>query len=402
MKLYKHQQNIVDKKPKITALVWETGTGKSLAGIMLANTAQSVLVICPKGLLVKWQRDMAQLCTKPFLVLTKEQFKKHYASIGRYDCIVVDEAHHFLGMTSQLYKTLHQYIQHYKIDRRYFLTATPYRSSPWDVFCLLRLLGDTTYTYIGFRKQFFNQVKMGMRTVFLPKKDAKELLLPVIKNVASVVRLDECVDVPLQLYKTIKVSATKEQKKAIDEMDEFMPLPRFTKEHQIIGGYNPDTDMFVKTEKTDVLVDLLDNDYQKVVVVCKYRREMDMLEKLINEKLHIQTYQINGDMTPKERQDTLSRLTGDQYCLIVNADTVEGWECPSAQAMVFYSYSWKLVSYVQALGRIQRINNVKHNAYISLVCQGTVDEAVYDCIMSKSDFHADIYTKEQGRSKKNN
>jgi len=60
MQLYKHQQRIVDTNPDRILLNWACGTGKSIAALILANNkpGMNVLIICPKSVKAKWQREV--------------------------------------------------------------------------------------------------------------------------------------------------------------------------------------------------------------------------------------------------------------------------------------------------------------------------------------------------------
>jgi hypothetical protein len=60
---------------------------------------------------------------------------------------------------------------------------------------------------------------------------------------------------------------------------------------------------------------------------------------------------------------------------------------------VFASLSYSYLNYTQAVGRFNRINNLKRNLYITLVTSGGTDEAIYDCIQNKQDFYIDLYYK---------
>jgi hypothetical protein len=63
--------------------------------------------------------------------------------------------------------------------------------------------------------------------------------------------------------------------------------------------------------------------------------------------------------------------------------------------MIFASRTYSFVDYDQALGRIQRVNNIKHNLYISLVVKDGVDEAVDKALAGKQDFNERLYAEQQ-------
>jgi superfamily II DNA or RNA helicase len=405
MELYQHQQRIVNLNPNKVCLIWETGTGKSFAGIELANSkGHDALYIVPKGLKKKWQRDLSTYSQVSPHLMTKEEFRKDFANIPRYNTIVVDEAHYFFGKpkTTQMARALHLYIKQYQPENIYLLTATVYRSNPMDVFYMLKLLGREP-SYGDFQSRFFNQQYMYGRVFNVPRTGpnvAKELA-QYAKSAADVVALDECVDVPEQQFLTEYIELHRDQKKAIRKMQLEYPEPiqQYTQEHRICGGTRAvdeysDDDPLVKSLKTDRLIELAEEN-KKMIVVCRYNDEIYMLYDILKNKLDRPVRVINGDVVGDERQDILDYLNKeDEYILLVNAAVSEGWELDCA-FMVFYSYSFSLKDYVQMIGRIKRINNLHKNVYISLVVENTIDEAVYKNIVEKKmDFHLEIYAKE--------
>lgn len=398
MKLFEHQQKLLDEFPKKHLLCWGTGTGKTLTSIELANKAGfRTLIICPKALKKQWEISIEPDLHERFVVMTKEEFKKDVNTLGHFPCIIVDEAHYFFGMKSALSKALIFYMKKWKPEHLYLLTATPYRSSPWDVYRCLEIMGKKMNWFV-FYKQFFFEVNMGMRKVPMPKKTdkAREELIWLLKQVGSVVALEDCFDVPEQSFEVINVELTKAQKKAIENIDRVMPIERYMQEHQIVGGvtkgdeYEP-SERF-DTNKANVLLELI-KDNPRMIVACKYRAELMMLDELIKEEFGDKKIVrlIHGDV--KYRHEILENLKKEKdYVLLVAAQCSEGWELPDCPLMVFYSHDWALTNFIQMKGRILRANHLKKNHYISIVCKDTIDDAVYKTVVvEKATFHAQIY-----------
>lgn len=244
--------------------------------------------------------------------------------------------------------------------------------------------------YPGFFNKFFNNVRMGNRIIPMIKKNIEPDIAMIVKRLGSVVRLEDCVDVPEQTFETEYFQPTKEQLDAIEDLQEFMPIVRFTKEHQIMGGtlkgdeYN-ESKTFT-SDKFDRLLELV-KDNPRMIVVCRYNHEIEYLHKNIEN-----SFIINGDVTGDDRHKIIKSLQqSEKYVLLVNAACSEGWELPECPLMVFYSYDFSLKNYIQMLGRIQRINNIKKNTYLSLVVKDSIDEDVVVCITRKEDFHIEIY-----------
>jgi len=183
---------------------------------------------------------------------------------------------------------------------------------------------------------------------------------------------------------------TKEQKDGIESIEDIMPIVRWTKIHQICGGFlkgnEYENGREYKAEKMNRLLDLCD-EHSKVAVVCRYNAEIANLSlKLTKKKVFV----ING--ATKDRDSVVNEINNTDKCVVlIQAACSEGYNLPTIPVMIFYSYDFSLKNYIQMCGRIQRINAVQKCVYISLTVRKTIDEDVYKCIMSKQDFNIAIY-----------
>lgn len=394
-KLFKHQSDIVRLMPKRHVLSWSVGTGKTTAALALAYYAnvERTLIICPKALKEHWTREATEAfkdqTEASFIVVSKEEFKKNLAKLPPCQAMIVDEAHHFFGMTSQLRKSLGWYIKKWNPGYVWLLTGTVYRSTPWDIFVLRDLLGSPI-KYQDFRYKFFVDRHFGRRIVPVPRDNVEEDLAKLVGEVGSIVRLDECTDVPEQVFTEEYLSLLPEQKKAMDDLQDLTPIARFTKEHQITGGTLKESGEQYQTEKLQRAIDLaVENKH--IIIVCRYNAEIDMLrDNLPGSAGEVKI--IRGDVD--NRDEVIRSLPTDSpWTLLVNAACSEGWEIPYCRVMLFYSYDFSLKNYIQMLGRIQRLGHIKKNVYYSLIVKDSADEDVYDAMMRKEDVHEAIMRK---------
>ena len=394
MPLYAHQQKLIDLNPSKYLLSWGTGTGKTLAAITLAKqNNQRALVICPKSLIDQWREQVPA----DWLVLSKEQFKKNYKTIGSYACIIADEFHYFGNYKSQLTKALLAYIKTYRPEFIYGLTATPYMSTSYNLYTYGLIFGKA-WDWYKWTMRYFSRVKTGSRAIFVQKKEVDGV--PIAKEMARLVNvlgntvaLEDCFDVPEQIFEVESFDLTAEQKKAIKDSFDPLPIVRFSKESQICGGsllgdaYTES--QYFKSEKLNRVVDLI-AEHKKIIVVCHYNNEIDVIASKVKDK---KVYIIRGDV--KNRSEVVKEAEADDNCVVlVNAACSEGYELPSFPIMVFYSYDWSLKNYIQMMGRIQRAGHIKKNVYLSLVVKGTVDEDIYKTVaIKKADFQIELYKK---------
>ncbi len=155
-RLYKHQvlsiieaKKIMDKYGGVI-IADSTGLGKTRVMIRLAHDAKGsgkkVLLIAPKSVLeTTWKKEMEDLDThihsvnSEYVSADPDAFVERYS--GKYNFIVVDEAHYFRSPSSNRYKALRDLIV--KNSAQVVLgTATPVNNSLMDIYSLLSLYLD--------------------------------------------------------------------------------------------------------------------------------------------------------------------------------------------------------------------------------------------------------------------
>lgn len=393
--LYKHQKDIIEKNPPKHLLAWGCGTGKTRTAVELAyKNCSSFLIICPKALKENWRREIEKWnkgLVTPWLVMSKEEFRRDWDILDNFSGVIVDEAHFFSGVKSKMSKSLLSYTKKHGTKYLWMGTATPYLSSAWNIYMLAQQLG-INWNYWQFKNQFFYDVAMGHRVIPMQRDGIEEELRGLVNLMGSTVRLEDCLDVPDQVFETEYFKLSKEQKDAIEGIEETNHIVRWTRIHQVTGGTlkgdGYTQDKRIPCDKLERLKEIVDANPQSVVV-CRYIEEIKMLKDEIKEK---EVFVIRGET--KDKQAVLDGLKGKkEYVLLISAGCSEGWELPECGLMIFYSYDFSLKNYIQILGRVQRINNVKRNVYVSLVTEGQIDEDVYKSMMNKSDFHLALYKK---------
>lgn len=407
IKLYSHQQDILEINPHKHLICWGTGLGKSLGSMELAykNRCNSVLVICPKSLKEKWNRDIeiarinrvAETNSKTWRVMSKEEFRRDWEKIGEYQAVIVDEAHYFSGITSLMSKALTKYLKKWNTKYVWLLTATPYMSTPWNIYTLARHLGKD-WSYGAFAEKFFTHRYVGQRLVPVVKNGIEDEIAMLVKSIGTTAKMEDCFDVPEQVYETEYISLTKEQEKAIKEAEqmEVLPITRFTKIHQIENGtlksdgYSPD--VVLDNLKNERILDLIEAN-SKVAVFCRYNLQIEALKQAIEKALpNKKIYVIQGET--KNKDAVVQEAEADSDCVvIINSACSEGYELPSIGIIVFASLSFSYKDYEQGKGRFLRANKLKKNVFIHLVTAGGIDEAVYGSIMKKQDFSLAIYAE---------
>lgn len=411
MDAYKHQKKIIDEDPKTAGLFLGTGAGKSYLALSLAEG--KTLVICTKTLREDktWERQLSKMDkTLSITVMSKEEFRRDAHKLPRFNTVIIDEAHTCLGATpsvrwirkkpipktSQLFEELDKYIQRTKPERLYLVTATVLKS-PMTVWAAAKLLGES-WNFYEFRDAFYFRLPMPGREVWITKNDVetKNRIATAVKNLGYTGRLEDFFDVPPQTHKVDHIELTAKQKARIKDMQIEYPeaIVRVGKIHQIENGVLAG-DEFNRAEefengKIDKILDYA-VEFPKMVIFAKYRTQIERIAEALK-KEGKKVFILTGDTKDrgaliKEANDT------NEGIFIAQAQISAGWELPSYPVMIFASQTYSFVDYDQAIGRIQRSNNIKKNLYITLVVKGGTDEAVYECVENKKDFNERIYTE---------
>lgn len=413
MPLYHHQKTIIDEDKPKTGLFLGTGSGKTLTALMLAKG--KILVICPKTQKedMNWDREYQKLPARKgssLTVISKETFRRDHESLEEFDTIIVDEAHTCLGVTpntkqrkkiitpktSQLFEALELFIERTNPERLYLCTATIMRS-PMTVWGAGKLLGKK-WNFFKWRDAFYVRLRIPGREIYQAKSDdaTKDLLAKTVKSIGYVGRLEDFFDVPEQSHKVDYIELTTKQKQRIKEMQFEYPEPivRVGKIHSIENGVltgdeYSDAEYFENNKIEKLLEYALE--FPRLVIFAKYTHQIHQISNAMK-KHGYKVLTLTGDT--RDRGQVILEANNSKSCIfIAQAQVSAGWELPEYPVMIFASRTYSWVDMDQALGRIQRANNIKKNLYIYLVARGGTDEAVHRSLINKSDFNERLYAE---------
>ena len=400
MKLYKHQQQLVDSNPKMWLMAHECGTGKSITLLALfQKNNYKPLVICPKSIKEQWEEYFKDWKING-TVITKEEFRKAI-KLKQYpnaDCVAIDESHlGFHNYKSQLHKAAAIYIKEINPKAIFLATATPYTSSIWSVYSAGLLLGRN-WKWYEWKLKFFYEVQMGRRSIPMQKdkvdgEPMKEIVSKLVNTLGDVVRLQDCVDMPDDIEQVEFFNIKPDQKKAIKEIDEINHIVRWTKTHCIENGCLKSDgyieDQYFSSEKLQRIKELAE-EHPQICIVARYKIQLKQIEDELKKTKNI--YKIDGDC--EDKFSTCKRANNDNRCaVLIQAGTSAGYELPRIPIMVFASFDFALFNFIQCKGRIKRINNPKKNVYIYLVNRkGSIDYSIYEnVVLKKQDFQLALF-----------
>lgn len=368
MPLYPHQQAFLDKNLTKALICFETGTGKTRTAVEWLRRYQgNAWVIVPKRIKKKWQVDLSDVKAT---VVTKEEFKK--LDITNPTALIIDEAHAhasalFTKGRSQLAEHTYNLIRKYPQMPVLLLTATPISSTPANLHTLLTYTG-VYIPWPTWRDRFYNLERLPYlpRPAYIPKKDWRQLIQPVLLQYAHVALMKDCVDVlPPITEEIISVPAGKFKVEV-----EWEPMAAFVAEHR-----------HEQTKKAEKIREI-GVGYRKVVVVAYFREQIEELEKELKKDKTV--YVLHGGVADQEA--VIKQAQEDEECFLICQSSIgAGFDLNTFAIMIFASQGYSYLASVQMKGRIRRIHDLKPVKYIYLL-GGRIDRAIKKRIELGKDF----------------
>lgn len=379
MALYAWQEKALQEPNDRAIWCAETGCGKTHAAklwLQQGSRYLNAVVICPKQIRANWKED-CPLAT----VLSFEDFKK-LGGPKDPTAIIVDEAD---GMASPLFvaslrsqrtEKFYKYTQMYGDVPTLLLTATPVRSSPWNIHTLLVLSHMVTPdSWKRYRDAYFELTYKPFlpRPAWFPKKNWRKEMQALINKYTHVALMQDMVDVlPPETYEVIKL-----KEPLYEENEEWEPMAQFVGDHRM--------------EQLSKIVEIerISKGYRKVVVVAHYTEQIDALQQSLSKSR--QTFVLDGRTKNPERVIADAEADGECF-FIVQASVGAGFELHSFAVMIFASMGYSVRNEVQMRGRIRRISSLKPVKYVYLL-GGRCDKAIYDNVKAGKEFIPSEYLK---------
>lgn len=388
--LYKHQKRFIETAPDKYGIFHACGTGKTMTGLYTGvQKADSILIICPKGVFSKWMIECRDRMKNqiPWKVITQDRFRIDWESVPPFDCIIIDEAHHFSSIRSKRHKNLLKYIKKNKPRYIYTMTATPYRREPMNIYALGKILGRN-WNYFEFRQKFYTPIYVP-NEVWIPKEGIEQEVAKLVRSIGDVVAFSECGDLPPIKHKIEYFDLTASQKRAFEELEliEANPLTYYLRQHQLCSGIGAET---AKLDRLDEIAEC----NAKIAIFCRYTGQIDAVEAYMK-KLGYVTYRIDGSTADKSAV-AQNIESAAKAVVIIQSECAEGFELPSVDVVVFASMGYSYLAYEQSIGRFIRINKKSNpKLFIYMLTARTIDEDIYKNIMKKQDFSLEIYAKKR-------
>lgn len=401
------------------------GTGKTRVAIDLIRAwrCRFVLVACPRSVMPAWAKQ-ARLnwpdgvevvildagSVKARLAAAREAQRRsqrcpvilviNYEALWRepfgawalragFDLVVADECHRIKSPGSRVsvyFKALGA-----RVPRRLGLSGTPLAQGPLDAYAQFRFLDPSIFgtSYLLFCRRYavmggyenrevVGYVNMGdfasrlARITYTCSRDVLNLLPPV--HIERTFRLE---GEALRVYRDLKKDFVAEVAAGI--VTAANALPRLLRLQQITSGFLPVGDAIERLHsgKEELLGELLgdlDAD-EPVVVFCRFREDLAAVHRAA-ERAGRTSRELSGS-----RDELAAWQGGEATVLAVQVQAgSEGVDFTRAAYAVFWSLSFSLAQYKQALARTHRPGQTRACTFVHLICEGSVDRRVYKAL----------------------
>jgi superfamily II DNA or RNA helicase len=372
IKLFKHQEDAItlykQKEGKLY-LNWETGTGKTLGALAIANAHgfKKLLAVAPKSSHLSWATEKEHFKDLDLTIITYEAFRDKYDSFSKYDFLIFDEAHRLKNPSAKVTKKAVEYAVQEKLPPRILLSGTP-ADRYYELYSQLKVLNpqDKTFTkqFPSYTKfiNFFYYLNDYYRPERLRSNSYEKWLKEWFLDYAHVVKKEDVVELPPLAEISIKLP---KQKIDVDVED----LNLYT-----VSTFITEFRKSVSKQKMDWVVDFLE-DNPSTIVFCLFKEPVEKLKEKLGDKVYL----ITGDY----RKDFDNALRRQDKPIVCTYALKEGANLQKYSNIVYLAPPLAYRDYQQSLARVYRTGQDKKVSVYKLL-QNSIDFKVYNILNSKS------------------
>jgi SNF2 family DNA or RNA helicase len=372
--LLPHQQKAIEKFEGYSYLAWETGTGKTLTALKIAENFRNVLIMCPASVKQVWYQEIEKWNIKlnNFEIVSYDSFRLHYPKILKkafWNLIIFDEAHKLKSIRAQITKLVMKvFTKTYKV----MLSGTPFEK-PEDYYSQLRILRpDHPFNQLSFtqyKNTFFRIDGMFYYIIdFLPGIKDKFIERYVLQYVDFVRRAD-IVELP----------------SLIDD-DKYFSSGRYLieqKDKQIDGDNVLQAFMYeyrksaLLKDKIDYVIDFITDNPQTVLFSYFIEPLQHIVKKLGRKNVYFLTGQDKKDLEDALKEGEKPILA--TYCIS------EGINLTKYKNIIFLCLPLAWRAYEQALSRVWRYGQEDKVYLQRIIDKKGIDTKVWQILKRKGD-----------------
>jgi SNF2 family DNA or RNA helicase len=424
--LYKYQKNIVNDalNEGSYGIFMDTGTGKTITGLEIANHYNKTLVVCPLSIIdAAWIEDCSKFYpNKKIISLWNQSKEKRIDQLRqnadiyiinfeglkiifneilekKFDCIIIDESSKMKNHKAQITQYLLRLIE--EIPHRFVLSgcSTPNHNS--EIFAQMKFVNPDIFgnNYYGFLAKYFSQDMENPHRWFQTQEN-KDAYFNRLSFQSKFIRKNDCIDLPDKIFQIRKFSLHKEQKQFytnmlqdikdnINQWSKFEFTAKLMKLREIVSGFVINKDETITefdTQKDNELAETIEEIGDKPIIVwCQFIYEIDRLAKKFNG--------VALTSKTKNRDEVINDFKNNKIKLLFTHPKLagHGLTFTNCNYNIYYSLSFSYEEFKQSQDRIHRIGQTNKCTYIILQGKDTIDENIYRCLQSKKSVVDELY-----------
>lgn len=286
------------------------------------------------------------------------------------------------------------------------MTGRPMPNKPTDVWSQCRIVTPHTVP------KYFNQVRDMLMThisqfIWVPKDDAIDQAFAMMQPSVRY-SLDDVVELPPFISRTIDVELTAEQRVAYDKMAKLFKIMVDDKQItalnagsalgkllQVSLGWvyttSPEFVVLDSGPRQEALLNLVEEAAHKVIVFVPYRHALEGISKLFTEN-EIDHAVVHGDVTDRDRIFNLFQNTSKYNVLLAHPECVaHGLTLTAADTIIWAGPIADLDIYDQANARIRRVGQLHKQQFLHLQATA-VERKMYSLLRSKQKIQDELLT----------
>jgi SWF/SNF family helicase len=386
MKLYKYQQELLDKSLKNYIYPLDTGTGKTIISInhyWKHAQGKKLLIVAPAQKVREggWDREINRFGNKiDYKVISYNKLKDVNDVDDTY--IIFDECHYIKN-----YKKTQRSKQALKLCKQAFgyclLSATPASNGYQDLGNYMAIFGfyDTGYKY-----EKANAIKRWTNYGYqeIIGWNNTEYIDKCWKAISSKALMKkDCVDLPPLTFEEKYFDAGKEY--ITIKKDRYYNGILYDNTSKVIAGLRQSAGL---KDKLEYLKEFRANTDSNILIFYNFNREAKEIKKIITID-----YEVSGGVSKIPNFDEYDTLKGKTTLVQIQAGGA-GIELQYNSEVIFFSPSWSYQDYEQVLGRAYRIGQKNKVTVYKYIGNRTIEERVYARLDEKKDFAEKLLTDE--------